>query len=297
MKNTLQHLRTITFAVIALIVLIPGLSLGQIAAWDFAGVGSSSLPTYAATTFTSNLVSTSGASNITRGATAGWSTGGNSFRTTGFKNEGISITNTDYFQITLTAATGFKVSLSTIDAKFGGSGSFYATPGVTSQFAYSLDGSTFNLIGSPVQSTSLTLAQISLTGITALQNVAAGTTITLRYYASGQTTTGGWGFLSAATAGTNGLAIGGTVSSTSGSAPVITTPTATGITTSSANLGGNITSDGGSAITERGTVWKAGSGVTITDNPLAEGGTATGVFSHLRSSLPAGTTIFYYNQN
>lgn len=77
------------------------------------------------------------------------------------------------------------------------------------------------------------------------------------------------------------------------SAPVITSPTATAITATSATLGGNITSDGGSAITERGTVWKTSAGVTITDNKLAEGGTATGVFTHNRTSLPAGTKVFY----
>jgi hypothetical protein len=192
------------------------LGLGQIAAWDFTGVGSTSLPTYAATTFNSNLVSTSGANNITRGATAAWSTGGNSFRTTGFKNEGISTSNSDYFQITLTAATGYTLSLSTIDARFAGTASFCISPGVSSQFAYSLDGSTFTLIGSSQATigTPATMTQIDLTGVTSLQNVAAGTTITLRYYASGQTATGGWGFYSAS-AGTNGLAIGGDVYNTS----------------------------------------------------------------------------------
>src|SRR6185503_14583835 len=103
----------------------------------------------------------------------------------------ISTANTDYFQITLSSASGFTVSLSAIDANFNGTASFFASPGVTSQFAYSLNGSTFTLIGSPVQSTSLTMGQINLTGIAALQNVPSGTTITLRYYASGQTTTGG----------------------------------------------------------------------------------------------------------
>ena len=51
-----------------------------------------------------------------------------------------------------------------------------------------------------------------MSGITALQNVPASTTITLRYYASGQTTTGGWGFTSASSASSNdGLSIGGFV--------------------------------------------------------------------------------------
>ncbi|MBL7744956.1 MAG: T9SS type A sorting domain-containing protein, partial [Chitinophagaceae bacterium] len=70
----------------------------------------------------------------------------------------------------------------------------------------------FTLIGSPTVTIGqpVALPAIDLTGVSALQNVAAGTTITLRYYASGQTTTGGWGFYSSA-AGVNGLAIGGSV--------------------------------------------------------------------------------------
>ena len=193
----------------------------QIAAWDFSG-NSGTAATFAATTWNSNLSSTASVKNITRGAGAAASSAGNSFRTTGFKNDGISTANTDYFQVTLTAATGYKVSLSTINANFGGTATYYVSPGVTSQFAYSLDGSSFTLIGSAVQSTSLTMSQISLSSITALQNVAAGTTITLRYYASGQTSTGGWGFLSAASAGTNGLAIGGTVDLAASAPPVLT---------------------------------------------------------------------------
>ena len=215
MKNTLLFRKSnvlLFWSFVILLFLMPGKGFGQIAAWDFAGLTSPASAT--ATTFNANLVTASSANTITRGAGAVASSASNSFRTTGFQNNGIATTNTDYFQVTLTATTGFALSLSTIDARFGGTSTFFASPGVTSQFAYSLNGSTFTLIGSPVQSTSLTMTQINLSGITALQNVAAGTTVTLRYYASGQTTTGGWGFLSAATAGTNGLAIGGTVAST-----------------------------------------------------------------------------------
>jgi hypothetical protein len=75
--------------------------------------------------------------------------------------------------------------------------------------------------------------------------------------------------------------------------PTITSPTATTITNNSAVLGGNITSDGGSSITERGTVWNTSPGVLITDNKLSEGNLTIGVFTHTRSSLPAKTLIYY----
>lgn len=76
-------------------------------------------------------------------------------------------------------------------------------------------------------------------------------------------------------------------------APTVTSPTAAGITAFSAILGGNITDDGGSPITERGTLWKTTPGVVYPDNKVAEGGTTTGIFSHLRGSLPAETQIFF----
>lgn len=210
-------MRKITFfktMMVAIVMIVVSANCSaQIAAWDFTGIGSSTIASTPATTFNANLVSTSSANSITRGAGAPWSTGANSWRTVGFKNEGISTSNTDYFQITLSPNSGFTLSLSTIDAKCTGTQTYVATAGVSTQFAYSLDGTTFTLIGSPQVLTGtvpLTLTQIDLTGISALQNVSSGTSISLRFYASGQTTTGGWGFYSSAS-GQNGLAIGGSL--------------------------------------------------------------------------------------
>jgi len=79
----------------------------------------------------------------------------------------------------------------------------------------------------------------------------------------------------------------------SANVPVIVNPTATAITNIKANLGGEITSDGGSAITERGTIWKLTTGVTIDDNKLADISVTTGTFSHERTELPAKSKIYY----
>jgi hypothetical protein len=76
-------------------------------------------------------------------------------------------------------------------------------------------------------------------------------------------------------------------------APTVSTPTATAITNNTVTLGGNITSDGGAAITDRGTVWKTASGVTISDNFLSEAGTSTGVFTQPRTGLPSKSLIYY----
>jgi uncharacterized repeat protein (TIGR02543 family) len=222
-----------------------------IAAWDF--YASSAQNTVAATNYDANLVSSG--INITRGTGAGASTGVNSFRTQGFQNNGISTSNTDYFQITFTASPCFNISLTSIDAKFIGTTTFYATPGVTSQFAYSLDGTNFTLIGSPVTSTSLNMALIDLSSSTALQNISAGTTVIIRYYASGQTSSGGWGFSSSAV-GDYGLSIGGTLSSAPTSAPTATdqsfcsstSPTVSNLTATGSSIQWYAASSGGSAL-------------------------------------------------
>ncbi|MBK9552557.1 MAG: hypothetical protein IPO45_10320 [Saprospiraceae bacterium] len=90
------------------------------------------------------------ASNLlTRGAGAAASSGNNSFRTQGFQNNGISTANTDYFQFTLSASPGFKMSLSNIDSRVSGTSSYGASPGASHQYAFSTDGVSFTLINSP----------------------------------------------------------------------------------------------------------------------------------------------------
>jgi hypothetical protein len=215
MKTTSLFQPWLKFFAVLLLCINSTLSFGQIAAWDFTG--ETALATSTAEIYDANM----DASNLlTRGAGAAASAGGNSFRTVGFQNNGISVANTDYFEATFSAATGYTLSLSTLDARFAGTTTYAASPGVSSQFAYSLDGTTFTLIGSPAVTigSPATMTQIDLSGISALQNVDASTTVTLRYYASGQTPTGGWGFNSPSS-GTNGFAIGGTLTAAGGGPP------------------------------------------------------------------------------
>lgn len=199
-----------------------------LAAWNFWTSASTSQATKQAYIFNSDLVTTSSANFITRGAGAAASGGTSAFRTTNFPVTTSTPTNlavasnTVYFQTTIQASANKQVSLSTIDANFYDAGGFSAAPGASSQFGYSLDGGTtiVPITALPVVSSSLTMTQLDLSGIAALQNVPSGTTIILRYYASGQALNKGWGFGSpyvttpAATAGvpgTDGLVIGGVV--------------------------------------------------------------------------------------
>ena len=245
MKNRGFTKRILLFTGAAFLLLITSsLGWGQvIAGYDLTGNNTANA-TFAPTTVGTNVA----VSSITRGATAPASAATNSFRTLGFKNDGISTANTDYFQITLAATTGNKLSLSAINANLAGTASFAASPGVTSQFAYSLDGTNFILIGSPqtIVGTPQSLATIDLTRISALQNVASNVTVTLRYYASGQTTTGGFGFFSASP-GTNGLAVSGAA------APA-------GTTAATVNVGGRVVNANGRGISRATVSMTDGSG-------------------------------------
>jgi hypothetical protein len=74
--------------------------------------------------------------------------------------------------------------------------------------------------------------------------------------------------------------------------PTVTSSAATSIGTTTATLNGNVTSDGGATITERGFVYKTSSGVTIADNKTTVSGT-TGSYSLGLSSLGVNVEYFF----
>jgi hypothetical protein len=164
----------------------------NILVWDFFGDNSSNRPTMDSTF---NVLGTS-VSTLSRGATAPASAGANSFRTTGFQNDGISLANTDYFEWTLTVTEpAFNISLNSIDARFAGTAGYAADPGVTMAYAYSLDsGTSFTLLAPFVLVGTPSSFSYDLSGVSALQNLTSTNEITFRFFASGQSTTGGWGF-------------------------------------------------------------------------------------------------------
>ena len=72
---------------------------------------------------------------------------------------------------------------------------------------------------------------------------------------------------------------------------VITTTSATNITNTGAVSGGNITSDGGSAIIERGVCWSTTTNPTIANSHTSDG-SSVGVFISNISGLTAGTLYY-----
>lgn len=81
--------------------------------------------------------------------------------------------------------------------------------------------------------------------------------------------------------------------STSSGTPTLNSPTVSNITATSATLGATVTSNGGSSLTARGTVFKTSSPVLSTDNALSEGGTTVSSYSQTRSSL-SPQTLYYF---
>jgi hypothetical protein len=75
-------------------------------------------------------------------------------------------------------------------------------------------------------------------------------------------------------------------------APSVTTSAATLISTAGATLNGEVTSDGGATVTERGFVYKTSSSVTISDNKTVVAGT-TGTFSLSPTSLSVNTQYYF----
>ena len=73
--------------------------------------------------------------------------------------------------------------------------------------------------------------------------------------------------------------------------PVLSTTEVTDITQTTANSGGNITSDGGATVTARGVCWSTGQTPTISDNKT-EDGTGAGNFTSSISGLSANTTYY-----
>lgn len=160
--------------------------------WDFFGDNSTNRPTMDSTFNEAGIDS----SVLSRGAGAAASQAANSFRTVGFQNDGISLTNTDYFQWGFTVDTG-TFSLTSINATFAGTASYVTNPpgGVTMAYSYSTDGGTnFTLMDTFQVFNATNSYSFDLSTNSAFANLTDGDSIIFRFYASGQTTTGGWGF-------------------------------------------------------------------------------------------------------
>ncbi len=211
------------FFILLLSLLLVSVAWGQIVAWDFDGNDGNEV-TVDATTNDTNL----NISSISRGAGINPSNLGNAYSASAFTPSGTktdAITGNDYFQFTIKADENYQVSLSTLDVTLRRS----STGPNTFAWQYSLDGFATGGIdfSDDVSYTSTSTngeaqAQLDLSGISVLQNVASSTTITIRLYAWGASAEGGT-FAIGRLSG-NDLAIGGSVIY-AGSTPIAEAPT------------------------------------------------------------------------
>lgn len=81
------------------------------------------------------------------------------------------------------------------------------------------------------------------------------------------------------------------IASPTNNLPIIGSPTYESITSNSATLGGNITSNSGCAIISRGVCW--GLSPTAVNNCVTDTGFSTGVFRQVVSGLPSNSVIYY----
>lgn len=90
-----------------------------------------------------------------------------------------------------------------------------------------------------------------------------------------------------------GTSYGEEISFTTGSAkPAVTTISPSEVTSSSAVSGGNVTSDGGSAVTARGVVWSKEHNPTVSLSTKTTDGTGTGNYVSSISGLEPGVTYY-----
>jgi uncharacterized protein (TIGR02145 family) len=78
---------------------------------------------------------------------------------------------------------------------------------------------------------------------------------------------------------------------TSAIIPVVTTTTVTNINATTAVSGGNVTSDGGASVSDRGICWSTSPNPTINNNTIPQG-TGTGIFISNITGLASSTTYY-----
>ena len=113
--------------------------------------------------------------------------------------------------------------------------------------------------------------------------VIAGNTLVITYGAGG---------LTQDTGNIYGGAGSVVITYTTATAPTVTDSAPTSVTSTTATGNGNVTSDGGATITERGVVWGASANPTIAGSKDTASGT-TGAFEAHMTSLTAGTLYYW----
>jgi hypothetical protein len=202
--------------------------------------------------------------------------------------------------ISWTCYTAPEINIKQSSNLVSGSGSFslgtVTTGSSSSATTFTIENTgtaTLNITGTPIVAISGHTSDFAIdqTSTSATVSASGSTTFTVTY---SPTTTGARSAtISIANDDSNENPYTFTVTGTGATyAPSVTTSPATSINTTGATLNGEVTSDGGATVTERGFVYKTSSSVTISDNKTTVAGT-TGTFSLSPSSLSASTQYYF----
>lgn len=283
------NLRTI----LLFLLLLSFYGRGQIIAWEMDGLSGNEV-TINATTNNTNL----NVSSLVRGSGLNVSALPNAFSSTNYTNTGNeadALTNNKYLEFTISPKSGYAVSLTTLDVNFrrssSGPNSFRWKYRVNSGVFVDINSTAISFTSTATNG--LAQSQISLSAISALQNIPSGNVITIRLYGWGATNTGGT-FAIGRLSG-NDLSIDGTVTTVSTCSPPTVSNTVSAIQNPSGDVdfGGNITAvGGGTSITSRG--FQLATNNTMTSpTVLSEVSSSTGPYSLNANTLSANTKYYY----
>ncbi|MEW6120411.1 MAG: DNRLRE domain-containing protein [Pseudomonadota bacterium] len=185
-----------------------------LAGWNVSGQTAWGVSPLGATSSAANLTVgglTRGVGVSTSNTAASRAWGGHDWQNTGAAN---AVSGNDYATFTVTAATGYQVSFSSISKfDYRRSGTGPANGVLQYQIGSGAFADIATLNYSSTSSSGASLAAIDLSGVGALQNVPAGTTVTFRIVNYGGTSSSGtWYIYDVANSAANDLVVEGTVS-------------------------------------------------------------------------------------
>jgi hypothetical protein len=225
---------------------------------------------------TTTLITTSSASSGYTGASGTYNFGA------ACKSGALSTATSTYFEVTVTPATGYAITLSSLSF-----GERSTSTGPQALTVYSSIDSYATAIGSATAGNAGTWALKTISFSGSSLTGAAGAAVTLRIYGSG--------VVGSPSSGTANWRIDDVnlmvTAAGAATAPSVTSSAATSIGAATATLNGNVTSDGGASITDRGFCYKTSSGVTISNNKTTVSGT-TGAFT-LTPTLAVNTHYYF----
>jgi len=232
-------------------------------------------------------------------------------------------TITDNFNTNGSGSGSFTSSISGLNSNTTYYVRAYATNGVGTSYGNQINFTTTNISGSLPTLTTVSVSNVTNNSAVSGVNITSdgGSTVTQRgvCWSTNQNPTitdnitingsGSGSFISSISGlnsnstyyvrgyATNGVGtsygnqINFTTTNISGSLPTLTTVSVSNVTYNSAVSGGNITSDGGSTVTQRGVCWSTNQNPTIADN-IKNNGAGIGTFSSSITSLNANTTYY-----